>query len=54
MFHGHLDYFQTYLLEVGLTQNWETMALWKPIKPLIFISLFIITHENQCPGRTGI
>ena len=25
MFHGHLDYFQNYLLEVGLTQNWETM-----------------------------
>ena len=28
MFHGHLDYFQkNHLLEVGLTQNRETMAL---------------------------
>jgi hypothetical protein len=28
IFHGHLDYFQTHLLEVGLTQNRETIALW--------------------------
>jgi hypothetical protein len=28
MFHGHLDYFKNHLLEVGLTQNWEAMALW--------------------------
>ena len=27
MFHGHLDYFQNHFLEVGLTQNRETMAL---------------------------
>ena len=27
MFHGHLDYFQNHLLEVGLTQNQDTMAL---------------------------
>ena len=27
MFHGHLDCFENHLLEVGLTQNWETMAL---------------------------
>ena len=27
MFHGHLDYFQKPSLEVGLTQNQETMAL---------------------------
>ena len=27
MFNGHLDYFQNHLLEVGLTQNRETMAL---------------------------
>ena len=27
MFHGHLDYFQNNLLEVGLTQNRETVAL---------------------------
>ena len=27
MFHDHLDYFQNHLLEVGLTQNPETMAL---------------------------
>ena len=27
MFHGHLDYFQIPPLGVGLTQNWETMAL---------------------------
>ena len=27
MFHGHLDYFHNHLLEVGLTQNWETMTL---------------------------
>ena len=25
--HGHLDYFQNHLSEVGLTQNRETMAL---------------------------
>ena len=28
MLHGHLDYFQKPSLEVGLTQNQETMALW--------------------------
>ena len=28
MFHGHLDYFfKNHLLEVGLTQNQEIMAL---------------------------
>ena len=27
MFQGHLDYFQKPLLEIGLTQNSETMAL---------------------------
>ena len=27
MFHGHLDIFKNRLLEVGLTQNHETMAL---------------------------
>ena len=26
-FYGHLDYFQNHLLEGGLTQNQETMAL---------------------------
>ena len=28
MFHGHLDCFQNHFLEVGLTQNQETTALW--------------------------
>ena len=27
MFYGHLDFFQKPLLKLGLTQNWETMAL---------------------------
>ena len=27
MFHGHLDYCQNHLLEVGLTQNQKTVAL---------------------------
>ena len=27
MFHGRLDRFHKHLLEGGLTQNWETMAL---------------------------
>ena len=27
MFHGHWGYFQNHLLEVGLTQNQDTMAL---------------------------
>ena len=27
MFHDHLDYFKNHLLKVGLTQNWEIMAL---------------------------
>ena len=29
MFHGHLDYFQNHLSEVGLIQHRETMALSK-------------------------
>jgi hypothetical protein len=30
MFHGHLDYFQkNHLSEIGLTQNQETIVLWK-------------------------
>ena len=36
MFHGHLDYFQNHFLEVGLTQNRETMAL----RTLTTIDLF--------------
>ena len=27
MFHGHLEYFQNHLLEVGLAQNRDTMTL---------------------------
>jgi hypothetical protein len=32
--------FRNHLLEVGLTQNWETMALWT----LIIVDLFYIYH----------
>ena len=39
MFHGRLDYFQNHLLEVGLTQNQETMAL----RMLTTIDLFYFT-----------
>jgi hypothetical protein len=38
MFHDHLDYFQNHLLEVGLTQNRQTM-----IKTLTTIDLFYFT-----------
>ena len=40
MFRGHLDYFKYRLLEVGLTQNRETMAL----RMLTTIDLFLIYH----------
>ena len=36
MFHGHLDYFKNRFLEVGLTQNQETMAL----RTLTIVGLF--------------
>ena len=43
MVHGHLDYFQIHLLEVGLTQNWETMAL----RTLTTVDLFYLI---MCEG----
>jgi hypothetical protein len=44
-FHGHLDYFQNHLLEVGLIQNRETMAL----RMLTIVDLFysIMCEEAQ-------
>ena len=43
MLHGYLDYFKNHLLEVGLTENRETMAL----QTLIIIDLFyFIMCEN--------
>ena len=38
MFHDHLDYFQNHLLEIGLTQDHETMAL----QTLTTVDLFYI------------
>jgi hypothetical protein len=43
MFHGHLDYFQNHLLEIGRIEDWETMAL----RMLTTVDLFnFIMHEN--------
>ena len=43
MFHGHLDYFQNSLLEVGATQNRETMAL----QTLTTIDCFYFTMRED-------
>ena len=48
MFHGHLDHFQNHLLEVGLTQNWETM----PLRMLTTVDLFYpIMCEDLCGNK---
>ena len=49
MFHRHLDYFQKPLLEVGLTQNWETLALWNltTIDLLYFIMCEEASFKNK-------
>jgi hypothetical protein len=41
MFHDHLDYSQNHLLEVGLTQNQVTMALWN-------LTTNDLLHFNMC------
>ena len=46
MFHGHLDCFLNRLLEVGLTQNWETVALRMLAQPVVY-SIFIMC-EGPC------
>ena len=44
MFHGHLDYSQKkHLLEVGLVQNRETMALWT--FKIIYLFYFIMCED---------
>ena len=43
-FHGHSDYFKTHLLEVGQTQNRETMALWTLTSIDVF---YFIMCEDQ-------
>jgi hypothetical protein len=43
MLHGHLDYFQKPPLEVGLTQNRETMALL--VLTIIGLFYFIMCQD---------
>jgi hypothetical protein len=46
MFHGHFDYLKNHVLEVCLTQKWETMAL----QNLTTINLlYTITYD--CPAQ---
>ena len=47
MFHDRLDYFQNHLLEVGLTQNWETMALRMFTTVDLFYYIMYETHMNK-------
>ena len=59
MFHGHLDYFLNHLLELCLTQNRVTMALWKftTVDLLYFIMwkdpTWIETHPNSIGWGPG-
>ena len=46
VFHGHLDYFH-HFLEVGLTQNRETTALWTFTIVDYSIILCVKTHMNK-------
>ena len=45
MFHGHLDYFQNHLLEIGLTQNQETIVL--RTLTTVSLSYFIMCEDPQ-------
>ena len=47
IFHGYLDCFGNHLLEVGLTQNQETMVLWALTTVDSFYFIMVRTHVNR-------